>query len=50
MARTRKRFTSEEKVAALRRHLVEKAPVSDLCDEMEVRPVAAANGLPAVLL
>jgi transposase-like protein len=34
----RKRFTSEEKVKILRRHLVEKVPVSDVCDEMGVQP------------
>ena len=29
----RKHYTPAEKVAILRRHLVEKVPVSDLCDE-----------------
>jgi len=29
----RKQFTPEQKVAIVRRHLVEKVPVSDLCDE-----------------
>ena len=43
MARTRKRFTPEEKVAALRRHLVEKALVSDLCDELHVSPTIFYN-------
>jgi len=43
MARTRKRFAPEEKVAALRRHLVEKTPVSDLCDELEIRPAIFYN-------
>lgn len=32
----RKRFTPEEKVAIVRRHLVEKVPVSDLCDELGI--------------
>jgi transposase len=30
MTRKRKNYTPEEKVAILRRHLVEKVPVSDL--------------------
>ena len=34
----RKRFTSQQKVAIVRRHLVEKVPVSDLCDELGVHP------------
>jgi transposase-like protein len=38
MSRQRKNYTSEEKVAILRRHLVEKVPVSDLCDELGLNP------------
>jgi transposase len=34
----RKRFTPDEKVAIIRRHLVENVPVSDLCDEIGVHP------------
>ena len=34
----RKHYTPAEKVAILRRHLVEKVPVSDLCDEFELSP------------
>jgi len=30
----RKNFTPEQKLAIVRRHLLEKVPVSDLCDEM----------------
>ena len=30
----RKQFTPEQKVAIVRRHLVEKVAVSDLCDEL----------------
>ena len=33
MERKRKRFGSEEKVRVLRRHLVDKVPVSELCEE-----------------
>ena len=38
MAARHRRFSSEEKVGILRRHPVEKVPVSDLCDERELRP------------
>ncbi len=34
----RKRIMAEQKVAIVRRHLVEKVPVSDLCDELGVHP------------
>jgi transposase len=36
--RTRNRFTSQEKVALLRLHLLEGTPVSDLCDKHGIRP------------
>jgi transposase len=38
MSRERKSYTPEEKVAILKRHLVEKAPISDLCDELGLNP------------
>ncbi len=38
MRKTRKNYTPEEKVAILKRHLVEKVPVSDLCDELGLNP------------
>ncbi len=38
MAKQRRTFTAEEKVAILRRHLLEKAPVSDVCDEYGLNP------------
>lgn len=34
----RKHFTPEQKVAILRRHLLEKTPISDLCDEFDIVP------------
>ena len=34
----RKRIMAEQKVAIVRRHLVENVPVSDLCDELGVHP------------
>ena len=36
--RIRKRFTSQEKVAILRLHLLEGTPVSDLCDKHGIGP------------
>jgi transposase len=38
MSATRRYFSPEQKVAALRRHLLEKVPVSDLCDELQIAP------------
>ncbi len=34
----RKYLSAQQKVAAIRRHLVENVPVSDLCDELGVHP------------
>jgi len=38
MAKERRTFTAEEKVAILRRHLLDGAPVSDLCDKHGLNP------------
>lgn len=38
MSRTRRRFTATQKVAALKRHLVDGQPVSDICDELGMQP------------
>jgi transposase-like protein len=34
----RRHFSPQEKVALLKRHLLEKVPVSDLCDEVSIAP------------
>ena len=34
----RRRFSPEQKAAILRRHLADKVPVSDLCDEYQIQP------------
>jgi transposase len=34
----RKNYTAEEKVAILKRHLVDKEPISSLCDELALQP------------
>lgn len=36
--RQRRHFADPDKVAILKRHLVEKVPVSDLCDEFDIYP------------
>ena len=38
MKKTRKHYTAEEKVAILRRHLLEQEPISKLCDELGLQP------------
>jgi transposase-like protein len=38
MKKERKHYTAEEKVAILRRHLVEQVPVSELCDKLGLQP------------
>ena len=38
MRKERKHYTSEEKVTILRRHLLDKIPVSDLCEELGLQP------------
>ena len=43
MRKPRKNYTAEEKVAILKRHLVEKTPVSDLCDELGLNPTVFYN-------
>ena len=38
MKKERKHYTAEEKVAVLRRHLLDKVAVSDLCEELGLQP------------
>jgi transposase len=38
MRKPRKNYMPPEKVAILRRHLIDRVPVSDLCDEYDLRP------------
>ena len=38
MRKPRKNYTPPEKVAILRRHLIDHVPVSDLCDEYQLSP------------
>jgi transposase-like protein len=48
MKKQRKHYTREEKVAILRRHLVEGVPISDLCDERG--PAVVYKGLDMAVL
>ena len=36
--RSQRRFSPEQKVAIVRRHLLEQVPVSDLCDKHGIHP------------
>src|SRR5450755_3939321 len=38
MKKQRKHYTPEKKVAILRRHLLDKEPISKLCDELGLQP------------
>ena len=38
MSKTRKRYSSQEKTSILRAHLINKVPVSDLCDQHGIHP------------
>jgi transposase len=38
MSKPRRHFAGTEKVAILKRHLIDKVPVSDLCDELDLYP------------
>lgn len=40
---TRKHFTPEQKIAIVRRHLLEKVPISDLCDEYKIHATQYYN-------
>ena len=38
MSKERRHWTSEEKIRLLRRHLIEKVPISTICDEARLAP------------
>ena len=38
MSKQRRHFPDPEKVAILKRHLIDKVPISDLCDEYDLYP------------
>lgn len=38
MSKKRKHYEAHQKVAIIRKHLLENVPVSDLCDEHDIHP------------
>jgi len=38
LKKERKNYTPQEKVAILRRHLIEKQAVSEICDKLDLQP------------
>ncbi len=38
MRKHRTNYTSQEKVIILRKHLLEKVPISDICEQYKLRP------------
>jgi transposase len=38
MSKQRRHFEGTDKVAILRKHLIDKIPISDLCDEFDILP------------
>ena len=38
MRKKRHNYTPEEKVRILKRHLIDRVPISDLCDEYQLQP------------
>ncbi len=38
MTRSRRTFTAQEKAAVVKRYLVDRTPVSELCDELGLQP------------
>ena len=44
MARQRKQYAGEEKLAILRKHLLEGVAVSDICDEHDLQPMVFSGG------
>jgi|GEM_PF-7087129 hypothetical protein len=43
MKKSRKQYTSQEKIAILRRHFLDHTPVSDRCDELTLQPKRHAH-------
>lgn len=38
MKKKRRKYTPEEKVIIIKRHLIDKVPVSDICDQYNLQP------------
>lgn len=49
MSQKRRSFTPADKAAAVRKHLVDKVPVSQIAEQMKVQPTLIHNWVNAVL-
>ncbi|WP_237607756.1 transposase, partial [Roseimaritima sediminicola] len=49
MPRKRRSFSAAEKAAAVRKHLVDKVPVSQIADQMKVQPTLIHNWVNAAM-
>ncbi|WP_431192290.1 transposase, partial [Rhodopirellula bahusiensis] len=49
MTRKRRSFSAADKAAAVRKHLVDKVPVSQIADRMQVQPALIHNWVNAVI-
>ena len=49
MTRKRRSFSAADKAAVVRRHLVDKIPVSQIADQMQVQPTLIHNWIHAVM-
>ena len=45
MSKQRRHFEGAEKVAILKRHLIDKVPISNLCDELDIQPTVLYDWL-----
>lgn len=50
MSRKRRSFTPADKAAAVRKHLVDKVPVSQIAEQLKVQPTLIHNWINAVLV
>lgn len=44
-----RRYTAEDKAKIVRQHLVEKVPISDICDEHQIRPSVVYSWIKQVM-
>ena len=43
MDKPRRQFASEEKVRILREHLIDKVPISQLCEKYQIQPTVGGR-------
>jgi len=49
MPRKRRSFSAADKAAAVRQHLIDKVPVSQIADQMQVQPTMIHNWIKSVM-